>query len=351
MKYQVIGMLALGLLAGCATPNTPTTEQYEKIAEQLGRINQQLEAINKSLESNSRLAKLSTATNRMYPATLQNRGDLVALSKIPTLSDNATTQEITKYIGAIKQASVGQNSYSPSDVQVEMLKAIGPGHLEVIMPFLSNDNFHMNYALPFLVDDKDKDIVLKNILRYPKLASVAIKRGWGKEAKEDIFKVLEAGSGGSWELMRNAALFIETPEDRERIIKIYINGSNTNELFNTIKAFPGIDLAKINNEAWKKHQYDQQWSRLQYATRAADTGNLEALAAMIQILGVDRSSFNHNDSAITLIRLTGQSLDYDKLMKWFEVNKDNLYFDKEQRCFLVRKKAEKPASPPAPAQP
>ncbi len=162
--------------------------------------------------------------------------------------------------------------------------------------------------------------------------------------------MLETNSNGSWELMRNIGPIIETPEDRERVIQVYINGSNTGELFNTIKAFSGIDLAKINNEAWERHQYDQPWSRLQYATRAADTGNLKALEAIIQGFGQNRNGFIHNESAATLMRLTRQPLNFDRLMKWFEENKDNLYFDKEQRRFLVRKKAEKPAPALAPAQ-
>ncbi len=152
MKYQVIGMLAAGVLAGCTTTNTPTTEQYEKIAEQLGRINQQLEAINKSLESKNRQEKLSAGiTTRTYVSGASSSGNLAALSKIPALSDKATKEEITKYIQAIRQASVGQNSYSSTDIQVGMLKVIGPGHLDVIMPFLDGGNFHLNYALPWLV--------------------------------------------------------------------------------------------------------------------------------------------------------------------------------------------------------
>ncbi len=338
MKYHIISIPAALLLAGCAT--SPTPEQYDKLADQLAKINQNLEAINKAVENNNRLMQLSTQSTSSRTSTA-NRGNMLALSKIAKLSEKPTDAEIRKYILAIKAASDGQNHFGPDDIQTKMLREIGPGHLSVIIPFLDNSFYHLDQALPALIEEKDKDFVTKNILRYPRMAVIAFKMGWEKDAKDDIFKVFETDNNQIWELKSNIGKIVETPEDRERVIKVYINGASASDLYNTIQAFPDIDLVKINNDAWEKQKYSHSWSRIQYGIKAASTGNKEALGSLIQLFSTDRNTFNHNEGATTLMRLTGQTLNAAKLTEWYDKNKDNLYFDKEKGRFLV--KAAEPA--------
>ncbi len=346
MKYHIISIPAALLLAGCAT--SPTPEQYDKLADQLAKINQNLEAINKAVENNNRLMQLSTQSPTSRVSTA-NRGNLLALSKIAKLSEKPTDEEIRKYIIAVKAASEGQNHFSPDDIQSKMLREIGPGHLSVIIPFLSDNFYHLDHALPALIEEKDKDFVTKNILRYPRMAVIAFKMGWEKDAKEDIFKVFESSNNQMWELKNNIGKIVETPEDRERVIKVYVNGSSASDLYNTVRAFPDIDIVKINNDAWEKQKYTYSWNRVQYGLKAASTGNKDALGSLIVLYSTERNTFNHNDGATTLMRLTGQSLNAAKLTEWYDKNKDNLYFDKEKGRFLVKPAEPAPAPIPAPA--
>lgn len=337
MKYQMLGVASLVILGGCVTG--PTTEQYEKMAENLSNINKNLEAINKAFEKqNSIVMALDNV-----PKHSSNRGNLFLLGKIEKLPEKPTEKQVEKYLRQIGNASIGQNSFSSNDVQVQMIKSIGKGHFKTILKMLNTGNnhsssflHHLKSALPSLVDESDKEEVIKNLEVVPELAPVVIKMGWGEECKDKLLNILEISSN-TWELQNLIGPLLKNDKDRERVINVFIKGSNSFNLFSTIKTFPNVDLADISSKAWEIHKFSYEWQRNQYALNAAEYGNINALESLIINFNSNRN-FSHYGSNATgkLLKLTGQPLIPRKMLEWYNTNKDKLYFDKEAGSFKVK---------------
>ncbi len=335
MKYRILSMMSLVVLGGCMTG--PTPEQYEKMAENLNNINKNLEVISKAIEEQNRMMVALGGDSSMG----SRRGNLARLAKIEKLPPNSTEEQVKEYISQIVQASTGQHSYSSSDIQVKMFKAIGKGHFKAIIELLKTDDFrhafHLRQALPELADEKDKDEIIKNMEIIPELAPIAIKMGWGDEYKDKLWDIMERGEN-IWELQRVIGPLIKTDKDRERVIKVYINGRNSTELFESIKSFPNVDLADVTTRAWDVQKYAQEWQRNKYAMDAAENGNVDALGTLIISLNTRGSNLLNSGQNIgaRLMKLTKQPLIPQELYDWYSSNKDKLYFDKETGTFKVK---------------
>ncbi len=335
-------------LSGCRS--CPPPEDYAKISAELERLNSQLAELNKNVGEftavvNSRLE--NPAPGRRMPGHARRRPvDVRALDKI-TLPENPTDAQIRKYMSDIRAASAGQSNFSSSDPQVEKLAAIGPGHLPLILETLAKgrdgENWHLEYALPQLVDADDKEIVLKNLQRHPALLSALEKNGWAPDAKEQILRILES-SDNPWLAMNMVGKLELTAEERARVIELYQVRSNMSQLLAAIREFPDADLPAITEKGWENHRYSQRWEQSNYARSAAEYGSVKALGGLIDLLvrGNGSDGFDGNIGE-AILQLTGQPCNPETLPAWFEENKGRLTFDRERKRFVV--------APPAPAAP
>ena len=157
---QIMAAAALILAGGCATTSN-NDEQYRLLTQQMQQLNKNLETLTKQLEKYNR-----QATQKTGNPIVRNRGDIKTLATIK-LPKNPTDEQIIEYVQKISNATRGQNVFAPDDIQVTLLKKIGPGHLALLDPFLSESSHHLHYALPSLVGKADKKAALKHLPQVP----------------------------------------------------------------------------------------------------------------------------------------------------------------------------------------
>ncbi len=336
---------AAGLLfAGCATTDSSTAN--EQILVELKALNAKLETLSGKLEENTKaVAKLKTAPAAIGAALphVPRTGDKEALDKLK-LADNPTPDDIRKYIREIQKATEGQNSFAPSDQQVDLYRQIGPGNLEVILPFLRANGigaYHLQNALDGLVGIEDKELAIKKIKEYPTLAIAFVKNGWVEDAREELLTILEKSDNPPHELARDAAQLVKTDADRKRLIDIFCTRPNQFALLTTIKTFPNTDMREITERAFENFRYTQHWNRQQYATAAANEGSLKALDGLIEMMpepgdNSNNNSYMRDQIGKALLALTGRPANPTALRKWYDENKEKLVFNKERGRFEVK---------------
>ena len=334
MRYGV--MLAAGslLLAGCA--DVARQSDMEKLSAELAALQKDFAGVNAKLD---KLLKGSGG----HSGIVSRRADPEKLAKIKSLSEKPTDQEIKIYVDAILAASKGQNSFSPNDPQVEMFRKIGPGHLEVLLPYLSRStNYHLNYALPSLVQPSDKELVLRNLRSGGQvMARLAVDNGWAVEARPQIIALFRNGHGNYfWGGMMDELIgkIARTPEEREEILDIFITYPNTSEMFRAICRFPGVDVAAIAKQGWESHQYDQPYSMARYASYAAQYGDLKALEALLVHMADERGRRSHvnSETVSVLVGLLKRPFNPSAMLKYVQENQGKLVFDSEKRQYVLK---------------
>ena len=334
MKYGV--MLAAGslLLAGCA--DVARKSDMEKLSAELAALQKDFAGVNAKLD---KLLKDSGG----HSGIVSRRADPEKLAKIKPLSEKPTDQEIVAYVDAIYAASKGQTAFSSTDPQVEMFRKIGPGHLKLLLPYLSRSaNFHLENALSSLVQPSDKELVLKHLGSNERVMfKVVVDNGWTADARPQIIAAIKNGrSHYFWGKMMDEVIekLARTPKEREEFVDIFITYPNTYGMFNVIRRFPGIDVADIADQAWESHRYDQPYTMAQYALYAAQYGNISALEALLVHLA-DRSGRRSRVEAEmlnALVSLLKRPCNPPAMLKYVRENKGKLTFDPEKRQYVLK---------------
>lgn len=328
-KLALLGCSAALILAGCATDsNAPSGKQLAEMQKTLNEINHNLIELKK--EMNKEDIAIPRISHTGSPAYLKIR--------IAPLPKNPTDQQIHNYIAKIQAATAGQNTFAPSDPQVQLYEKIGPGHLQLLLPYLLNQSlntsYHLGHALPKLVSKNDKKLVLDNLRRCPALVKTVAANGWLNEAKDAIFDALRDGRE-VYMLSPFLAALVRSDADRKRVIDIYSDAPNAASLYGMISTYPGVNLPEITGKAWEHHRFSERWQALEYARNAALNGNIAALEQFINLSSNSNPGYYNEGHRSDLAILTNQP--YEKIPEWFRRNKDNLVFNKERKCFEVRK--------------
>ncbi len=332
MKYAAMTVAAIvaGLASGCRS--TPDPAQQQLLA-QLREINASLQVIAMNTPD-GRIAALSrVAPNE--PRDSVRSVELEAVEKIQALPENPTDEDIRCYVADIRSASLGSKGFSAGDPQVEMLKKIGPGHLDVLIPFLDEHFYYLDYAINDLVGEDDMETVLALLPRHPSLAQAVGKKNWSEEAKETIFQ-LARYSHNTYLLEEVLSTYVNTPEDRQRLLDLYALRPELHFLFNTIKSFPDVDLGDVTTRAWEllSRNGNNTWALIPTAARAAAYGNKEALGQAIFLLNMKGNS--SPEALQLLVECTRQAPSLVMMQKWYNENADKLVFDKAKGVWEVK---------------
>jgi len=336
MKYPLCLAASLLLLAGCQN-NRPTAGQ-EEIIRRLDSINASLDRLGKSLET-SRLVSRSGVI-RQNIAEIEV--DPAKLAAIPPLPEKPTDDQIRSYVAAIKTATIGQNSFSPSQPQVALYRKIGPGHLALLLPELSDSSssYHLICALPDLVGPADKKTALAALSEQPELLVPILKNGWGNEVKKEAFAILANSRNYRFQDQKKAILTLaENDEDRKQLIQAFLQQPNLLFLFDDLAKMPGVNAADLINQAWERQRFNgESWSLQNLALQAARRGNVEALGYLVNKFSVRAPNSYLNDNLlIFLAAATGQPLQAEKLQNWYSENRDKLVFDPATTRYQVKK--------------
>ena len=320
LKTLLYGMILPGILliAGCQSGNEVLEQQNAQILSELRKLNQQLSGIQKKMQEEPALA--FSSVKYPYNSTSARGANLALLSKVKKLPEKPTDDQIVKYIQQIIAATAGQNSYSMTDPQVGMYKLIGTGHVKVLLPFFDGGTFnafyHLKEAMPDLVEEKDKPLIKSSLIQYPKLLDTVVKKGWSREFKKEILKLLESTTNSSpfHTLRMVVPSLAETPEDIQKLNKAW---------------------EKCNAEA----RYPQRYWKQEKAIAAVRYGNNVSAAKylLLQIIASDPNNPYESQTAITV--LAGKSdfpvFDKNNLEKWYRKNADKISYDEKTGKFII----------------
>ena len=333
MKYPLISAASLLLLAGCQCDRQ--TPAQEEVLRRLDSISKSLDDLNKNLEANRKIVQTAAASGM--------RGvDPAKIAAITPLPEKPTDAQILSYIAAIKNASAGQNNFSPDQPQVALYRKIGPGHLKLLLAEIpgSPRNYHLLYALNDLVGAADKEAALDALPAVPDLIVPVLKNGWAKENKKKVFAVL--ADGGVYNLFeqRKAILALaETDEDRKLLMDAFVRNAYLNVIFDDLSRLPGVNPAELANRAWEQQRFsNNDFQRSQIAMLAAKNGNVDALGYLINKFSTKaRDGYLDDNIPIFIAIATGQPLQPDKLLNWYNENRDKVVFDPATKRYQVKK--------------
>ena len=259
--------------------------------------------------------------------------------KLPPDADKKQTGE---YIDNILAVSKKQTHFSRNDIQITMLKRINHKYLSLLikrMDKLSDGRlFHLRAALNYLVRPSDKKMIIDNLSKSPGLIHVVMKFNWAQDAKEIIFKKLEDPGNYLHPAWVACAAKVAKPVDYKILINYFIENNNKQELYNIIKKLPGIKLDQAVETVWLASRWSSANENRQCALIAAEYGHIAALKTLVEML--DDSNWKLK-AYKKIVLLTDQSGSKKKIKRWFNANKDKLFFDKTTKHYIINSKLQK----------
>ena len=189
--------------------------------------------------------------------------------------------------------------------------------------------------MPDLVEEKDKPLIKSSLIQYPKLLDTVVKKGWSREFKKEILKLLESTTNSSpfHTLRMVVPSLAETPEDIQKLIDIYISNPAAAPLIQSLLVIPKINIHDIVNKAWERY-----WKQ-EKAIAAVRYGNNVSAAKylLLQIIASDPNNPYESQTAITV--LAGKSdfpvFDKNNLEKWYRKNADKISYDEKTGKFII----------------
>ena len=338
MRVHFVFSVLVGLLmfTGCAsTQNDAVLTELQEIRASLSRIEKDV--------SEAKMEAAKSLQALIHSSHSSRTADPRELAKIQ-LPEAPTQEQIQKYILDIQLASKGQNSFSSSDPQVAMLSRVGsenvPALIEALISSSGMSAYHIRYAIINLADESNKAVILEALPMHHELVSAVAKRGWVDDARDILLTELKVpGLRLPAEWIRAVAL-LNDQESYPLLRNYFINGSNRSATYKEICYLPIKDLDEAVAEAWERSRFDHEYERSAMAMIAAEYGHIDALTALIE--GLTRGTINEyriSDVRGAIMKTTGFIGSNEKLMEWFNLNKDQLTFDPETKKFVVGKDA------------
>lgn len=314
------------LLAGCATSNQYDGAVAAKLAEIDAKLNKIIEA--------------QTSAGSVQP--IEDGADVEALAKIKPLPEKPTKAEVAAYAKAIFDLSAKQTFFSSDDPQYMMIRKIGPGFLNELIPYLNNHYFRDNLA--FLAVSEDRAEILRRIPDEPWL--IVAMPYVGLEPKADIRQaVLEAARKNTepkfdFPVQPYLQLLTEDPKAWAELVELSYTKPFLRLIF--LKSLAGLEPAARQEkfrrlwEGQKNFPFtycDQQNWLLETAAR---NGVEEALAELL-ILPKFKGDNIEQDQRDTLTRLLpdASTVPPREMSAWYRSHRDRLRFDPTANCYRL----------------
>jgi hypothetical protein len=328
---------ALLVITGCQTGPSETDKQ---IVKNLEEISKKLSAIDKQLKEIQEDVEIKAPSVRNQPSFVRRGPNMKKLNKIK-LPANPTSQQVEKYISEIISASQGQNSFSTTDLQVSMLSRIDSKYTNLLLNHLNN--FHVAYALPNIVTEKNKKEILEAFKSNPRLIDCVMKKGWTKDAKDTIIAHLENTppatlSPHNWGV---AAVQVVPPEKYDVLENYFASCPNPQMIFNSLANLEKFNIKRAVDRAWKRQKTNpSEYTKKQMSMIAARYGHKDALAYLINAYRRETNQYYSGQMINTLFLLTGKDLSPKEMLEWYNKNKDKLVFDPKNEEYVIKEPAK-----------
>ncbi len=316
---------ALPLLTGCFS--TGPDPGLEKISAQLDLINVNLEKIHQTIG-----VPENPAVNDAQLAGIISQAP--ELAKIKPLPANPTNKDIADYIDAILKVApkTGNTWNSP---YVQMLRLIGTGHLEALVPYLTDR--YVNSVFWELIGIEDLDAGIKLLPEYPTLYYSLQRFDPDLRLKEPLKKLLQDDKKNLTPIKGSIPLYFSSDEDIEFLKKCYRENPQAYIVIDTLAAYQDTDPAVMSNQRWENIKNLPVETRLIGIDDTIRRGNKEALAFILEQYATDeklqktKRSLNHFFDPAP----TGE-MSYEQLWIMYQHNKDKLKFDPATRKYKIQ---------------
>ncbi|MFC1494385.1 hypothetical protein ACFL6W_03805 [Thermodesulfobacteriota bacterium] len=348
MKVLYITLLLVGFLTSISYADNASTNEaglilneLKEIRSALNRIADELSEIRSENEKRKAVQRLSVNT----PQFTRLGPDIEKLADI-TLPDDASPDEVEKYILAIIAASQGQNSFSSRDPQVAMLTNVGKKNLPLLIKALpysrSTTSIHIEGAIVNLADENSKPLILDSLPIYPNLVKAVVQNGWVADARDILLAELK--NPGQYLPMEwiSAVASLNDMESYPLLRKYFINSRNRSMTYKTIQYLPIENMPEAVAEAWSRSMYEPGYSRISMAAIAVKYGHLDALEALIESL-TSQTPDNYyiaQEARPAIFQHTEFRGSNAELIEWFQANRSFLRFDPEEKKFKIDKEVE-----------
>lgn len=314
------------LLAGCATSN-----QYDDaVAAKLAEID----------------AKLSKIVEAQTPAgsvqTVEDGADVEALAKIKPLPEKPTKAEVAAYAKAIFDLSAKQTTFFSADPQHMMIRRIGPGFLNELIPYLNNHYFRNNLA--FLMASEDRAEILRRIPDEPWLM-VALPYV-GLEPKADIrLAILEAARKNTepkfgFPVQLYLPILSEDPKVWAELVELSYTKPFLKPVF--LKSLEGLEPA-ARQEKFRRLWEGQKnfpflyWDQQDWLLETAARNGVEEALAELLIQPKFKGDNIEQDQRDILTRLLpdASTVPPREMSAWYRSHRDRLRFDPAGHCYRL----------------
>jgi len=326
IQYPLAVVAGVILAAGCGVCHGPGPSPAEQ--QQQAKIDE-LQAKIVKLEKKVRLVNSGDPYNR--------RPDFDEIEKIefPT---NPTPENLKQYIADIQSATSERYGWSDRDPQIEKLAAVGTDHLDLLLQSIrpGRQNYHLIQAINQIATEKNKDLILAALPRYPELAPLVLKFDWVKDARKTIIGQIRSSRqlNDAW---LDLSVALNDKEVYPYLIAYFITCNNKMQVYQSLSRLPELNLdAAVILKAWRNlcMNPNGQWERIQFAPLVLEQGNPDALKVIFDAL--QSNNGNREQMRQTVLMYTDAFGSDGELVEWYRKNHDQLYFDQTAKRFKVK---------------
>ncbi len=348
MKVLYITLILASFLTTISYADNASTDdtrlmlnELREIRSLLNRIADELSEIRSENEKRKAVQQLSADA-----AFYSRQGPDIAKLADLTLPDDASPDEVKKYILDIIASSQGQKTFSDRDPQVAMLTKVGPQNLPLLIEALSYsmsmNSFHIERAIINLADESNKSLILDSLPIHHNLVKTVIQNGWEVDAREILLTELKIPGQYLPIEWISAVASLNDSESYKLLRDYFINGMNRSWTYKTIQHLPIENMPGAVEDAWHRSQHEHGYNRISMAAIAVKYGHLDALEALVESL----TSETHDgywiaqEARPAVLRHTSFTGSNEELKNWFLANRSLLRFDPDKKKFVVDKKVE-----------
>ncbi len=330
MKSKWFYLLPAAVLGvgGCVKPDP----RMDKLNAGLEEINNTLIAVNERISSPKAIDGI-----KLTPVK-PDADD--KLRKIKPLPKKPTSEEITEYLKATTEALKGRALYGFEDLGVQMICQIGYGHLKQLAPYWSKAPSYFDSNLASLVRPQDLPEILELFPQYPFLYKAAARYLLPAKyeiMKSAVFKALKNDNALPWDLSRSILMYIKDDNDAQYVSECFVENPSAVFLGEQLAFWPGIDIAKLSEQAWNKRAGLPEDKRLQQANALMYRGSIGAFEYTLRRYAEDEKLQKRKRNFNSLISPDPGQMSYPELLEFFLKHRDQIKYDARKQQYVLSK--------------
>lgn len=318
-KFICLGT-GLVLLCGCASQPS----QYDQeVKAQLTEINTSLREIVKKL----RMSKIPIDMANPY-----TQKELDFLAELEPLPEHPTAAQVKAYAAGIFNIVQNRQQVSINDEFSHAVKAIPPGFLPELTPYLTSYYFYS--SLPNWLTPADETYILQKLPDDPKLLMCLeyIPCDYAK-FRAPLFKMLQNND----KLVRGIpASYVDSlvndPEYKDQIESLVCQKSGLYSLAAAIAKRDKND--RIYEKLWIAYPMNQQKTPYPLILKMLSAGKPDAVAALIAHL---KKEPNFSDYSRLALADIFPELPPDATVDWFVTNQNQFKFNADDKKYYLQK--------------